>query len=284
MRPVSQPVVPPQPPAEFYGVQELALFKTYTRETYRAAFGVEAPPYDPSRIAQTWFDSTADTSRPDNVMVYRIVARDANGWSVRQLVIPASEAASVNLPGAPRYPPYVVAPSKAVRTAPGGLTPQPVNPDYLSTHSQALELMFEVGGMSIVEEPAMGGGFGIYYPPDEPRRLWHIVIQGRGVNAGLLLKNRNARGVGAPGRWNLSGEEPEWIPDPPPPGGLDDTRPARELPVRDLLPNEVLHSTLMGVVVRRTDLAQPGPGQFTTQDRAMLEAIYRAVARPDGRA
>ena len=61
--PVSVPAVPPQPNQAVYGFQELALFKSYTRESYRAAFGVEPPPWDPSRLKKTWFDSTADMKR-----------------------------------------------------------------------------------------------------------------------------------------------------------------------------------------------------------------------------
>jgi hypothetical protein len=281
MKPISQPVVPPQPAGEFYGIQELALFKQFTRDSYRAAFGVEAPGWDPSRLTKTWFDSTADTSHPENVSLYKIVARDSSGtWRVRQLVLPAIEAAAVNLPGAVPYPAYIVAPTNAMRTGPGSLTPQPLNPDYLSTHSQALALMFETGGTAVVEEPAMGGGFGIAYPPDEPRRLWQIVFRGTPVNAGLMLKNRNAAGVGSPGQWDLTKVEPVWISDPPAPTGLDDTRPAREMPIRDLLPNESLQTTLMGVSVVRTDLKQDAAkaqGQFTPEDRAMLLAVYQKV-------
>src|SRR5205085_6428857 len=66
-QPISTPVVPPQPNLPYYGVAELALFKIYTRETYRAAFGIEAPSFDPSRVIKTWFDTTADTSQPDNI-------------------------------------------------------------------------------------------------------------------------------------------------------------------------------------------------------------------------
>ena len=73
--PVSQPVVPAQPNQELYSVQDLALFKTYSRDSYRAAFGLEAPAYDPARLLKSWFDSTVDVSDPGNVAVYHVVAR-----------------------------------------------------------------------------------------------------------------------------------------------------------------------------------------------------------------
>jgi hypothetical protein len=55
--PVSQPVIPPQPNQLYYGVSALALFQTFTRDTYLSAFGIQAPPYDPTRVIKTWFDS-----------------------------------------------------------------------------------------------------------------------------------------------------------------------------------------------------------------------------------
>lgn len=278
--PYSRPVVPPQPEAPSYGVQQLALFKTYTRESYRAAFGVEPPPYDPSRLIKTWFDSTADTSHPENVAIYRVIGPDpAKGWSMRQLVLTAREAATVNLPGEVRYPPRLIPPTKASR---GGGT---INPIYLSLESEARELMAELGGSDLGDE-GISTIFPVIYPPDEPRRLWYFMLGGRAVNAGALLYNRNKRGIGSPGRWDLSSGEPVWVPDPPGPIGLDDTRPPREMPVRDLLPNERLESGPMGPRIVRTDFAQAAAaesGQFTTADRSMLEAIHRMVSQLVGR-
>lgn len=117
--PVSLPVVPPQPDREAYGFAELALFQTYTRETYRAAFGVQAPPWNPARPSKYWFDSTADASAAANVAAYKIFAVDSTGiWAIRQLVLPAAEAVAINLPGLVTYPPYVIAPTDATRAGP----------------------------------------------------------------------------------------------------------------------------------------------------------------------
>src|SRR5215471_15393890 len=97
--PVSRPVPPVEPNQLAYGISQLALFTSYTRASYLAAFGVQAPAWDPSRVRKTWFDSTVDTSDPSNVAVYKIIAPDQTGnWGIRQMVIPATEAASVNLP------------------------------------------------------------------------------------------------------------------------------------------------------------------------------------------
>ncbi len=139
--PVSQPVVTAQPNTEFYSIQDLQLFKAYSRDSYRAAFGVQAPAYDPARVPKSWFDSTVDVSDPSNVAVYRVVAQDPNGKGIlRQMVMPAQEAATVNLPGTIQYPPYVVAPTLATR---GGSI---LNPIYLSLESDAQALMTTLGG------------------------------------------------------------------------------------------------------------------------------------------
>ena len=269
--PVSRPAAPAQPDQEFYGVQELALFKTFTRESYRAAFGIEAPPYDPSRVIKSWFDSTVDTSDPSNVAVYKIVGKDpARNWGLRQAVLPAHEAATVNLTGAISYPAYVVPPTRATRGGSG------INANYLSLDSEARGLMAEIGGDSVVDE-GNSTVFPVVYPPDEPRHAWDIMFHGQPLNVGLLLLMKYAKGVGAPGRWNTQNNDAIWVPDPPPPTGFDDTRPPREMPVRDLLPTEKLQTGLMGVGVMRTDLQSSD--QFTAADRATLQQIYQIVSK-----
>ena len=270
-KPFSQPVVPSQPGTEFYGVQELALFKTFTRDSYRTAFGVEAPAFDPSRPVKTWFDSTVDTSDPANIAVYKVAGRDqAGNWTTRQMVLPAVEAAAVNLPGSVSYPAYVVPPTNANRGGSG------INPNYLCVESGARALMAELGGDSLADE-GDAAVFPINYPPEEKRRVWNFLFRGRPVNAGMLIFNRNAKGIGAPGHWDLSTGEPVWAPALPAPTGLDDPRPPRDMAVRELLPNERFHTGLMGVSIVRTDLQQVF--QFTPEDRAVLRAIYQAVIK-----
>ena len=271
--PVSRPVIPAQPNLLAYGISQLALFENYTRESYLAAFGVQAPAWDPSRVRKNWFDSSVDASDAANVAVYKIFATDANGvWGFHQLVMPASEAATVNLPGAVTYPAYSIAPTQVTS---GG---SPINPNYLSLESDARALMAALGGGGLVQETG-NAIFPIVYPALEPRRVWDFVVNGTLVNAGALLLAQNTAGVGAPGRWDTSKGEPVWIPAAPPPTGANDTRPPRPMPVRDLMANEKLQPGLMGVSVIRTDLQQQQAGQFTADDRATLQQIYQILAR-----
>jgi hypothetical protein len=276
VNPVSQPVVPAQPNTEFYNIQDLVLFKTYSRGSYRAAFGVEPAAYDPARVLKSWFDSTVDVSDPGNVAIYHVVAQDQSGKGIlRQMVMPAQEAAMVNLPGAIQYPRYVVPPTLATR---GGSI---LNAIYLSLESDAQALMTQLGGTGLQQEELPS--YPASYPGDEPRRQWYFLIKGQPVNVGALLLIRNAQGVGAPGHWDLSSPQPVWVPDPPAPTGEDDTRPPRAMPVRDLLPNEELYTGMMGILgVVRTDLqktADEASGLFTPDDRAMLRSIYLAVSK-----
>jgi hypothetical protein len=272
--PVSRPVVPPQPDKEAYGFADLALFQTYTRDTYLAAFGMQAPPWDASRPPKFWFDSSADLSAPGNVSAYKIFAVDSSGtWALRQMVLPAAVAAAVNLPGAFTYPRYVISPTDSTR---GG---SPQNPLYLSLESDARTLMAALGGSALVDEGATVY-FPVFYSADEPRRMWAILLNGHQQNVGELLAGRSARGIGSPGHWDTSAGFAVWVADPPGRTGLDDPRPSQPVPVRDLLPNEKIQSGLMGVSIVRTDLQDANArltGAFTADDRGTLDSIYQLL-------
>jgi len=274
--PVSVPVIPAQPNSLAYGVQSLALFNTYNRDSFLAAFGVQSPAWDPTRVTKTWFDTTVNAALPTNVAVYQVVVETATDvYTIQQMVIPATEAATVNLPGAITYPAYVVAPTDATR---GGVG---LNPNYLSLQTDAQAVMSAIGGNQLIDE-GLGTAFPTVYPPDEPRRLWAIVYQGLPLNAGLLLLMQNANGIGAPGSWNLSATDAIWVAAPAAPTGLNDTRPPRPMPVRSLLANEEFQVGLMGVSILRTDLQtqqDQQEGQFTPDDRATLQQIYQILSQ-----
>jgi hypothetical protein len=279
--PISTPAAQPQPNQETFAIDALALFHTYTRDSYSAAFGVDAPAWDATRLGKSWFDSTVDTSNLANVANYLTIGQDPTGaWAVLPYTMPVSEAATVNIAGAIVYPPYVVAPTGATR---GG---SPLNPNYLSLEATAQALMTSLSGTGLFDD----GATVVYpnvYPPDEPRRSWSFLLNGLALNAGLLLLAQNANGVGAPGHWNVTSAGPTWVADPLPPSGLDDTRIPRPVPVRPLLPNEQLEPgpTGFGVQVLRTDLqlaAAQESGAFMPEDRAMLSQILAIVSKPAG--
>jgi hypothetical protein len=133
-------------------------------------------------------------------------------------------------------------------------------------------------------DAAQNPSFPVQYG-DEPRREWAFLYRGSVYNAGGLLRAKNEAGIGAPGHWQVA-EAIAWSPDPPAPTGMDDQRPPRPMPVRDLLSNEVLGQTLMGPVVVRTDrraavlnTGLESGNQFTPSDRAMLHEIREIVTQ-----
>jgi len=288
--PVSLPVVPPQPDLDIYSPVTLALFQEYTRESYRFAFGVDAPPWDPTRLYKAWFDSSGfDSSVFDAVgsgVHYQVFGQDATGaWGFQNLTLAPADAAAVNLPGAITYPQYVVQGTDATRGASG------MSANYLSLESDANALLPTFGGSSLVDQ-GITPVFPVVYPADEPRRMWAIVMpNGNQLNVGLLLLERNAGGIGSPGHWDTSADSlpsgyPAWSADPAAPTGLSDTRPHCAMPVRSLLPNERVGMQTIGIlaapVIMRTDLGQAAAesaGQFTPADRQHLDEVYRILSK-----
>lgn len=283
--PVSLPIAPPQPDQDIFSPVELALFQEYTRESYRSTFGVDAPPWDPTRLYKSWFDSSAFTPQP-NTVAYQIFGQDAAGvWGFQNLTLTFADAAAVNLPGAITYPQYTVLPTSATRGSSG------MSANYLSLESDANALLPIFGGTSLLDQ-GITPVFPVVYPADEARRMWAILMpNGNQLNVGLLLLERNAAGVGSPGHWNTSADSvpggyPVWSADPAAPTGLDDTRPHCAMPVRALLPNERVGMQTLGIlaspVIMRTDLGQAAAelaGQFTPADRQILTEIYRILSK-----
>lgn len=271
---VSIPKSKPQPDVVAYAPQELHLFKAFTRATFAADYGVEAPPYDPGRKRKDWFDSTVDISDPGAIAVYRTLGRDATGaWKLRQLAIPVGEAGTINLEGGTGYPPYFPKPTRATR---GGST---INPVYLSLESEARLLNIELGGDGVVDDGA-SAVLSVWYPADEPRRSWALIWKRYPKNVGGLLLSRHQYGIGRPGHWNLAGDDPMWVPAPLPPTGENDTRPWREMPYRELLPNEKFQAVLggMGVQVVRTDKVSAETGGLA-EVLALLREILVVVKK-----
>jgi hypothetical protein len=283
--PVSLPVAPRQPDKDIFSPVELALFQEYTRASYRSTFAVDAPPWDPTRLYKSWFDSTALTPRP-NTVTYQIFGQDTMGtWGFQNLTLTLADAAAVNLPGVITYPQYVVLSTSATRGSSG------MSANYLSLESDANALLPTFGGTGLIDQ-GITPVFPVVYPADEARRMWALLMpNGNQLNVGLLLLERNATGVGSPGHWDTSADStpggyPLWSADPAAPTGLEDTRPHCAMPVRSLLPNERIGMQTLGIlaspVIMRSDLGQAAAelgGQFTPADRQNLNEVYRILSQ-----
>ncbi len=80
------PAPQPEPSATVYDVGQLSLFPSYTRASYKAATGKDAPVFDVTRAPKTWFDSTAGGS-------YQALS----GFALVPFTLSPAEASTVNL-------------------------------------------------------------------------------------------------------------------------------------------------------------------------------------------
>jgi hypothetical protein len=284
--PISYPDVPAQPNQAVFSTDLLQTFQGYTRASYLAAFGVQAPSFDAARPAQYWFDSTAASLAANQAMSYLQVqlTPSADGSiapaQVVPLSIPAEQAGAPNIPGVVTYPPYVVAQTTA---ASGGSL---VNPSVLSNFSDALVMAAALGlpASAVIAGPALTWN-------SETRGDWMIVLPGNPnpYYVGTLLLDQYAEGIGSPGAWSIRNlgtpnAQAVWTPVPAGADGITTGVPNETIPVpiRALLSNEkFVPAGIGGVMVARTDLASPSvlgtAVGFSQQDAVMLAAIYGAL-------
>ena len=92
--PTSVAAALPQPSEAVYSTDTLALFKTYTRDTYLAEFGVQAPAWDPNRSRKAWFDSAAlNAANSAAPRTYSALGQSADSsWGLQPLTISAHDA------------------------------------------------------------------------------------------------------------------------------------------------------------------------------------------------
>ena len=270
----SVPVAQPQPNQPSYATSLLNLFVSYDRDSYRKAFGVAAPAFDPSKAPKSWFD-TSRTGDPDEAVLYKVLGTNTAGQpALKSISMTVAEAAAVNLVGREPYAPYVAKDTPAyIPGAGGGQGNTPITAVYLTTLDQATQLAKELGG-TVQDASNLDTVWGT-----ETRRQYNIVVNGIPFAAGLLLQQRWAQGVGVPGVWTWPDfYHPTFTAVLPPDGtGRTDARP---MPMRDLLPNEVLKDSPFGVAVYRTDIQAQQDAQsnvFTVADRLLLQKIAQKL-------
>jgi hypothetical protein len=267
----SLPIEQPQPNQEFYGVDVLNLFETYTRAQFEAAGGPLIP-FDPTRSEQDWWDDTYAAVAPTQSVSYNAVVWGPGGASaIGNFTQTAAQMATPNFKGLPLYSKWIPAATRAVYNHAAPSTTSPVDPKDLSTAEQAQGLLAELGGTSIVDIgansvtlPNIGQiVFPVTYSPDDPRRLFAVVLSsGKLFNVGQALAEKYSAGMGAPGSWvadatQISGLS--WRPTAVPDGSAS-AAPTLPVPCRALLANEKLMTSLVGGLgfqttqIQRTDL------------------------------
>lgn len=276
--PESLPKVPARPDAAtHYGVQELYLFPRLTRAIFRATYGEPAPQYNPSRRIKRWFDTSPHimAAKEDDMVSYHYF--DAEKGIITKMTLTAGEARTPNLPGTYEWPKYVVAPTPAmIRNALTGaevaLTPQ-ILTQRANAETLAAELSHSYSAPVAISEQELGGPWHFVWH-GETRRVFNLLTPKGAFQAALLLAQKYRSGIGAPGRWDVSGAEPVWIPEQTDVGEYD-PRPEIPIPVRDLLPGEVIEQGFGGVWhIRFLHLAQ------TLEERLeQLKMLLLAVLR-----
>lgn len=252
-----------QPDLSVYGFDSLES-ESFTRASYLAKYGVQAPPRDPRRRLQDWFDADAASRPQEEKYVYGVHELGAGGVPrLRQMMITNAEAASPNLPGAFVYAMAVVKASGAWTSMTNEMGETVgksyLTPNALTEKEQPLALIAELRaqGIDVAPDPVradLSGPYSVRYDPEETRKVYNVVIGGGQQNAGLLLQTRNQQGMGAPGRWIAAaiGNGVIWQSAPVETGELD-ARPRVERPMRELYSNEQYRVNGFSVGVKRTD-------------------------------
>lgn len=164
-------------PLPKYGLDKLYLFPIFqTREQYRDATGEEAPPFDPNRPPQAWFDPEAKNSTKRVIVYEHALAVAENGLPKRNadgmpflepLALPKAEAATVNIP-------YKRAGNERGADAPE--VPCPVRP--LDPQE---ELFFDFGGIPMVRNKTIAEAANFGFSPQD-REILRAIARKLNVN------------------------------------------------------------------------------------------------------
>jgi hypothetical protein len=278
------PVAPEPPSQAEYPLQALELFPRLTRAIYAEKFGEEAAPWDTTKRIKRWGDTSvlASSSDPDSDLVsYLYFERDTQGvTAIKKMTITVRQASEVNLPGTTVYPKYTVAATPAEILLPDG-SRTPLGSAVLATREQAELIRSDIQG-SDIQASDIGSPFAIDWH-DDARRQYTVLWRGRQLLVATLIGMKYANGIGAPGSWDLAGQEPRWISSIPQ-SQPQDLRPEIPMPVRPLKPFETVKSTLFGALIHRSDLpdpnapvAMPGAGLTPEQDTRLKDIQSRVT-------
>lgn len=246
------------------------LFR-FPRLANRSDYPVAPPPFDASKPPKYWRDNTLDGMAPDAIVTYSRLPNPGESLVMRTFQMSVADAIAVNVPGQSVYPPYVPSTSTTATISLPGQAPQLVNPEYLCSAANATRIMREIGGSEIEIENTWGGGAVINYGSGTDR-VWTIVRNSARLNAGLLLASQYARGIGAPGHWDLSLVEPAWVSEVQTPGQTTNNLPEVDVPVLPLPTGTKLIRAGMGDLYIDDGADANAPGQLPSNFSARFDA------------
>jgi hypothetical protein len=256
----------------------LNLFPALNRETYRVRYGQQAPPFDADHPQKLW-RLPEDSSQIAELVRYRY-------WDLRTgqehtKTIDRKFAVSVNLPGEYEYESYSDWLARYMRENPtsayqvrDGAGRMPLSPEVLTTREEAERLRAAVGGEFVQEQQWERGG--LFYPPEETRRLFVVLLKGNQLPAWGLRFQEYAHGVGARGEWKEVDGALDFYPAPrhSRPEGL--SRKEVPVPQRSLRLGEKVAPGPAGIFVVSRGVPHDA-GLFTNEDRAKLDLVLQIL-------
>lgn len=234
------------------------------RAQYKERFGVQAPPFDPSRPKKYWVDPEAGAKAPSDLLEY-LVFSERTG-TLQPIQMKAVDAATVNLPG------IFVYPRAAYPSTTSEIDGKPIAPSEIMTREEATALSSEIGGDAVVESESNA----IWR---DERRYFQIRWRGKLVSAKILREAKNNSGLGSPGTWELSGSDPLWIPQPESDNGVFAVA-YSSVPCRPLAAHErIERDGLAGVwIVKDTRIVPPPVSVLSTPSDARLDQMIIQMA------
>jgi len=216
-------------------IETLELFRQVNRAQYEAEFGEQAPPFDVTRPDKLWCDNSETAGN------YMRISRDETGKpSIVPMTMSRELAASVNIPGAYRWPKYTPAPTQAAaqfKDETGRIVATvPVQASDLTMEDETRAIALEVGG--VFARDTSWAAISVVWPADEQRRLYLVHVGSATYNAGQLLRQKYVNGIGAPGKWVNNTSGLRWEPAPQPTAQLDPKVNPVPVPCRQLAADE----------------------------------------------
>jgi len=237
--PRSEPVRPlPPKDRDYYSIDELAMLRLWTRSSFLAETGQQAPPWDPAMRIKRWYDSTAADKDPEEPYFYRSWVLVEGKPVHKSFVMTCAEAARLNLPGSVTYRKRTSEPTTAYMAAPDGSLASPISPNVLASEEEARALAqavsLDTGEAWTAEIQSDPYPFVIVWGP-ERRRIWNLISpQGQSYNVARLLDERSRQGVDSPGKWQTQNGGLVWTSAVSRDTGEQDVRPPYPVPMREL--------------------------------------------------
>ncbi len=282
--PISVAVVPTQPSTAAYSTSALQLTQQFSRASYEGKGWGQPAPFDPTKAIKSWFLTDAVGNPLPGTQTFDVIQPGA--VVVSQITMDGLTCASVNIPGAYRFPKWVNPPTTVATNA--GV---PINAANLCLLADAIILQGSVNPN--VEAPDNNDPeFATVVWGSENRRAYRVTMtDGSVLNAATLLAIWSNSGIGSPGTWNPAVAGTAMFTPTPAPDltGI----PVTPVPIRPLLTGEVLRviSAGEGISVVNTNMdAQPSTGGSTTvtgggmtdAQAAQLETVFNWVVKQGG--